>query len=198
MLVEGRSLRQREPGRRSRSGWRSRPDGYAFCFKRMPPAVITSVEGAGSASMACVAASALDYRGHVGPGLLQPGNRFRPVRAAFVGREGGVFQRLQPKPVRGVVDQFMQALVAGALLQTIGDPRARPFLPGDVHDAGRIGLLEPRRRIKLDRQPIVDRMACAADHWSRPTMCSTRRAASSAIAEIVPDLRVVAKSRPAK
>src|SRR5215207_4482118 len=60
----------------------------------------------------------------------------------------------------------MQALVAGALLETIGDPHARPSLPGDVHDAGRVSLLEPRRRIKLDRQGIIDVVACRADHGS--------------------------------
>src|SRR5215210_2936645 len=65
----------------------------------------------------------------------------------------------------------MQALVAGALFETIGDPCTGPSLPGDMHDAGRIGLLEPRRRIKLNRQGTIDRVACGADHWGLP-LCS--------------------------
>src|SRR4051812_23701495 len=84
------------------------------------------------------------------------------------GRIGAVFERLLPEPVRGVVNQLMQALVAGALFETIGDPRARPSLPGDMQDAGRVSLLEPRRRIKLDRQGIIGGMACGADHVSLP------------------------------
>ena len=68
----------------------------------------------------------------------------------------------------------MQALVAGALFETIGDPRARPSLPGDMPDAGRVSLLEPRRRIKLDRQGIIDRVACGADHMSLPLCTATK------------------------
>ena len=47
-----------------------------------------------------------------------------------------------------------------------GNPCARPPLPGDVQDAGRVGLLEPRGGIKLDCQRVIDRMACGTDHES--------------------------------
>ena len=71
-----------------------------------------------------MAASAPDCGGHIGPVHIEPGHRFLPVHRALVGRESGVFERLLPKPVGGVVDEFMQAFVTGALFETVGDPCA--------------------------------------------------------------------------
>jgi hypothetical protein len=112
--------------------------------------------------------SAPNFGGHVGSVLVEPGHGFWAVHGAFEGREGGVFERLQPKPVGGVVNQVGKALVAGALLQSVGDPRAGPSLPSDLHDAGRVGFLEPGCRVKLDRQGIIDRVACRADQGNLP------------------------------
>jgi hypothetical protein len=93
------------------------------------------------ASMARVAVSASECSGYLRPVLIEPRHRFRPVHGAFVGRERGVFERLLPKLLGGVVDELMQALVAGASFETIGDPCAGPSLPGDVHDAGASWLI---------------------------------------------------------
>src|SRR5215207_252623 len=127
-------------------------------------------EGAGSASRGCGSLSAPDYGRHVRPVLIEPGHGFRPVHRALKRRERRIFERLLPEPVGGVVDELMQALVAGAHLETIGDPRAGPALPGDMHDAGRISLLEPGRRIKLDDEGVIDRVTGYADHVSPPVV----------------------------
>src|SRR3954468_7289820 len=85
----------------------------------------------------------------------------------------------------------MQALVTRASFETIGDPRARPSLPGDVQDAGRVSLPEPRRRIKLDRphhQPCgtwrvssePDHRACSSNQASLRRAMLARRYAESA------------------
>jgi hypothetical protein len=68
--------------------------------------------------------------------------------------------------------------------EAIGDPRAGPSLPGDLHDVGRIGLLEPGRRIKFDRAGIIGGVTDGADHtqteWtssemeSRQVVCPDR------------------------
>jgi hypothetical protein len=79
---------------------------------------------AGSTSGSGVPLAAPDCGGHVGPVFIEPRHGFRLVHGALKRRERGVFERLQRKPVGRVVDQFMQALVAGALLQSVGDPRA--------------------------------------------------------------------------
>src|SRR4051812_37348629 len=126
--------------------------------------------------------SAPDRRGHLWPVLIEPRHGFRAVHGTFVCRKGGVFERLLPKPVGGVVDELMQALVAGASFKSVGNPRAGPragpSLPGDMHDAGEIGLLEPRRRIKLDRQRIVDGVTGGADQGSLPVVYSDKGAVS--------------------
>jgi hypothetical protein len=76
--------------------------------------------------------SGLDHGHRIRPVLVEPRHRFRPVYAARECRERGVFERLLRKPVGGVVDQFMKAFVARALLQTISNPRA-----------GRLGAAHP-------------------------------------------------------
>jgi hypothetical protein len=44
------------------------------------------------------------FGGHVRPVLIEPSHRFWPVHGALECRERGVFERLLPKPVRGVVN----------------------------------------------------------------------------------------------
>ena len=75
-------------------------------------------------SMTRVAMSAPDHGRYVRPVLVEPRHGLRLVHRTFVGRERGVFERLQRKPVGSVVDELMQALVAGASFESIGDPRA--------------------------------------------------------------------------
>src|SRR5215213_4797260 len=82
----------------------------------------------------------------------------------------GVFERLLPKPLSGEVDELMQALVAGVLFEAVGNPRARPSVHGDVDNAGRIGLLEPRGRVELDREGVIGGVAVRLDH-RRLSLC---------------------------
>jgi hypothetical protein len=76
-------------------------------------------QGAGLTSRGHVSLSDPECARHVRPVLIEPSHRFRPVHGALKRRESGVFERLQRKPVGRVVDEFMQALVAGALFERV-------------------------------------------------------------------------------
>src|SRR4051812_20057299 len=97
-----------------------------------------------------------------------PWDRHRQIKGKFCTIVGGVFERLLPKPLSGEVDELMQALVAGVLFEAVGNPRARPSVHGDVDNAGRIGLLEPRGRVELDREGVIGGVAVRLDHGRLP------------------------------
>jgi hypothetical protein len=119
-------------------------------------------------SSALISALARDSCHNVRPVFLEPGQSLRPVDDTLERFPAWVPEGFRLKPLRRILNEFVQAFVSSSALEGLRNRRTGPPSPGQIDNARSVSLAEPRCGIELETDDIIGGMASSVDHWVSP------------------------------